>query len=299
MTENPSKREMLEEAGKRASTKQPDEIHLIPAPQHQWSNTSVIENICAALLNLGFADTGSYTVDVLPVALRFFLRSRENVYSVVYEHAKAGVWVNLVVLYENGSSMTFTTTGDRGLEQRPGHPIVHAPGTDAAQLHASVLAKAPRQGRKALSPQSIVSEFERAWAEGIRWRKEQGISVTEVASVMVSRSGQPARILRPDRIQYIAEQDGPPERGLKEEFVKHFVGYPGIEKAYLVYVRYDEMPEGSVALCLISETKDLKLAESIRNTFSTRFNKGQHLDIMFVSKTEAQRIDRVCRPFYP
>jgi hypothetical protein len=290
---------MLEDAARRASAKQPDEIHLIAAPQHAWSNPSAVEAFARAVFDLGFAEAGTFTIDALSVAIRFFLKAQENVYAAVYEHSKAGVWLNFVILYEIGTSMTFTTRQDRGMEQRPGHPIVHSPGASAAQLYAMVQDQAPPAGRKPLSEESIAGEFERAWAEGILWRKDRGgISVTEAASVLASRNGQPARILRPDRIQYIAEQDGVPERGLKEEFTKCFAQYPGVEKAYLVYLRYDEMPECSVALCLISKSKDLKLIEAIRRAFSALFSKTQHLDIMFVSLSEAQRIERVCPPFY-
>ena len=42
----------------------------------------------------------------------------------------------------------------------------------------------------------------------------------EAASVVLSRGGQPTRVVRPERIQYIAEQDGPPERQLKEALKK-------------------------------------------------------------------------------
>ena len=71
---------------------------------------------------LGFADAGIYTVDVLPVGLQFLLNSSERMYAVIYEHPKAGIWINFVVLFEDETSVTFTNTQDRGLEKRPGYP---------------------------------------------------------------------------------------------------------------------------------------------------------------------------------
>ena len=47
--------------------------------------------------------------------------------------------------------------------------------------------------RKALSASSIVAEFEHAWAEGVRSRKQRGFAAAEVASVLLSRDGQSAR----------------------------------------------------------------------------------------------------------
>jgi hypothetical protein len=298
MSDEPSRREILEAAAQRAIEKQPDEIHLIEARAHAWSNAAAVEGQASALRSLGFSDAGIYTIDPLGVAVRFFLKASDCMYSVVYEHPKAGVWLNFIVLYEDGSNITFTTTQDRGLEQRPGHPIVYLTGATPDRLYSLAVGKAPPKGRKPLSPESIVTEFEQAWTDGIRWKKNRGVSMTEVASVLISRGGRDARVLRPDRIQYISEQDGKPERELKARFVKEFAAYPALEKAYLVLVRYDEMPQGSVALCMVSSSKDMTLVDTIRKTFAGLFSVNSHLDILFVAASEAVRIEQVCKPFY-
>jgi hypothetical protein len=298
MSDGPDKRQILEAAAKRAIEKQPEEIHLIAAPKYAWSNAAAVEAHASTIVRLGFSDAGTYTIDPLGVAVRFFLKVSDRMYSVIYEHPKAGTWLNFVVLYEDGSNITFTTTQDRGLEQRPGHPIVHSPGATADNLYSIAVSKAPPNGRKPLSPESIVIEFEQAWAEGIRWKKDRGVSMTEVASLLFSRDGRDARILRPDRIQYIAEQDGTPERELKARFVKVFAAYPALEKAYLVFLRYDEAPQGSVALCLATSSKDMTLVDAIRKTFAELFSVNSHLDILFVAPSEAARVEQVCQPFY-
>lgn len=298
MTDEPDKRELLEAAARRAVEKQPDEIHLVAAPQHTWSNPAAIEAHASALGALGFADAGMYTIEPLAVALRFFLKSSDRMYATIYEHPKAGIWLNFVVLYEDGSNITFTTTQDRGIEQRPGRPIVHVPGAAAGQLYPIAVTKAPPNGRKPLTAESIVTEFEQVWAESVRWRKNRGISMTEVASVMLSRGGRDARMLRPERIQYIAEQDGDPERELKSRLTKVFEAYPALEKAYLVLVRYDEAPQGSVALCLVSRSKDPALFKAVSTAFASVFATHVHLDILFITPGEAARVEKVCRPFY-
>jgi type III secretion system (T3SS) SseB-like protein len=252
-----------------------------------------------ALHALGFIDAGIYTVDVLPVAIRFLLEATERTYAAIYEHPKAGVWINFVRLFEDGTSITFTNTQDRGLEKRPGHPTVHRPGATASQLYPVVHEQSPAGTRKQLSPSSIVSEFEQAWADGVRWRKSRGgISTTEVASVILSRGSQPTRVLRPDRIHYVAEQDGAAERDLKAALTTLFERGDGVEKAYLVFVKYDESPEGGVALGLVSSSKDLALVDGVRKIFASRFAPNAHLDILFVTTAEAARIGRVCAPFY-
>src|SRR5262249_28466764 len=153
-------------------------------------------------------------------------------YAAIYEHPKAGVWMNLVVLHEDGTSITFSTTRDRGLEKRPGHPIVYSPGATAEQIYSLAMRQSPtNETRKALSAPSVVSEFEKAWADGVRWRKSLGMSVAVVASVILSRDGRPARALRPNRIDFVAEQDGQPERELKASLTAIF-DQQSVEKAY-------------------------------------------------------------------
>lgn len=298
MSKEPSQREQLEGAAKRVIAKQPDEIHLVADPRHTWSNPGVIETHTRDFLNLGFSDAGTYMIQELSTAVRFALKTSDRMYGTIYDHPKAGIWLNLVVLYDDGSIITFATTPDRGLEQRPGHPIVHAPGATAEQLYSIALSKAPPNGRKPLAAESVLKEFAAAWTDGIRWRKSRGMSSTEVASVVLSRCGRDARILRPDRIQYIAEQDGEPERKLKQRFLTVFSGFPPLEKAYLVVVRYDEIPDLSVALCLLTTKKDAALLDGVRKMFASVFSSSVHMDILFVGPNEADRIEKVCRPFY-
>jgi hypothetical protein len=271
----------------------------VAAPQHTWVNVAAIDAHATGFASLGFTDAATYTVDSLPVAIRFFLKDSDRMYATIYEHPKAGVWINIVILFEDGTSITFTNTQDRGLEKRLGHPIVYSAGASAAQLHAIALARCPSGERKPLSPSLIVSEFEKVWADGVRWRKERGgISRMEAASLILSRGAEPTRILRPTRVEYLREQDGPSERTFKSELCKLFEKDSGIEKAYLATVRYDESPETPVALCLVSNTNDLKVIEDIRRVFKNLFKPNQHLDILRIQPTEVSRIEQNCPPFY-
>src|SRR6185312_15645861 len=95
---------------------------------------------------------------------------------------------------------------------------------EAARASASSLAKV-------LTPASIVFEFERAWQEGVEWRKNRGISALEVASVLLSRDGRDARALRADRIHFVGEQDGGPERELKKRLMRVFEKHGPVGKA--------------------------------------------------------------------
>src|SRR5207244_2378870 len=43
MSDESNKYKLLRQAAKRATQKQPDEIHLIPAPNHRWTNPAAIK----------------------------------------------------------------------------------------------------------------------------------------------------------------------------------------------------------------------------------------------------------------
>jgi len=292
------KREEIEAASQRAIARQPDEIHLIPAPDHEWSNRSAVETYVRPLLSLGFTDVGSFTVDVLTVAAQFLLKEPDNVYAVVYEHPKAGVWLNLVILYENGESMTLTSTADRGLEKRPGHPTLHAPGSSAEKLYAITRELLNQPQRKTLAASMIVEEFERAWAEGVKWRKDRGVSATEAVSVLLSRDGKKARMLRPNRIEFVAEQIGGPENELKKRLSEAFGGR-AVGSAYLARVRYDESPDFPVALCLRDASpNDEVLLSAIQRIVASVFQSSVQLDIIFITAADVSRIEAVCAAFY-
>src|SRR5262249_50668759 len=123
--EEASRREQLEAAGKRAAAKQPDEIHLSPAANPPWIDPAAVDSYARALRDLGFSEAGAFTIDVLPVTIRFLLKQSDRIYAAIYDHAKAGVWINLIILHPDGTSVTLSNTQDRGLEQRPGHPTLH------------------------------------------------------------------------------------------------------------------------------------------------------------------------------
>ncbi len=298
MSQEPPKRDQLEEAANRAIDKQPDEIHMIAAPDHAWTNQAAVNAYAQSLSALGFSDAGAFTIDVLPAATRFLLKKPDDVYAVIYEHPKAGVWLNLVILYENGGSMTLTTTPDRGLEKRPGHPTLHAPGATADELYAMTQKLLNEPKRKALMPSSIIGEFERAWADGVKWRKSRGMSATEAISILLSRDGKNVRALRPDRIEFVAEQSGDPERELKKRLAAFFATQ-AVAAAYLVRVHYDESPEYPVALCLRgASAKDAALVLGIQKVFAGVFRAGVHLDTIFVVPSDLPRLERVSKPFY-
>ncbi|HLW58730.1 MAG TPA: hypothetical protein VKV57_02265 [bacterium] len=101
------------------------------------------------------------------------------------------------------------------------------------------------------------------------------------------------------RVQFLAEQDGPPERILKAEFAKALSGIPHVLKAYLAVVRHNAGGGYDVALCLQSITgPDERLARKLSSIFARYFGAAQYLEILFLEGMQDQAVSRVARPFY-
>lgn len=116
----------------------------------------------------------------------------------------------------------------------------------------------------------------------------------------------------PHQVQFVGEQDGAPERELKERLA-HSLRPQGVRKAYLAVVSYEERkgpqnaagdgaaPAWNVALCLAlgDESADKQeIVQRASHDFAAMFGPTQHMDIIFLSDQQEAALNKVCRPFY-
>ena len=115
---------------------------------------------------------------------------------------------------------------------------------------------------------------------------------------MFRRSGPESRT--EPRIEFLGEQDGPPERELKVVLTAEFAGHAHVMRAYLARVGYHPDAVPAVALCIRSSGGgERELAGRIAARFAALFARGIPLDILFPSADQEADIQRVCAPFYP
>jgi len=96
-------------------------------------------------------------------------------------------------------------------------------------------------------------------------------------------------------IRFVGEQDGEPERLLKNALTAQFSGDATVTRAYLSRVEYED--GAHVALCLAAP-EDASLVERIGRCFASIFARQEHVDIVFVSPAQEMELQRVCTPFY-
>lgn len=111
-----------------------------------------------------------------------------------------------------------------------------------------------------------------------------------------SSSKHPQEIRVP-RVQFLGEQDGPPEQLLKDRLTELFQRDKSVHRAYLAKVSLGQ--QSGVALCLKTQFgADRGLAEKIGAIFGMVFNAHEHLDIMFLSDEQESELAKVCSPFF-
>ena len=132
---------------------------------------------------------GDYSIQEVPgVLVRFLMDKEKSVFACLYEHPKAGTWMELLSRYQDGTGATFTMMRERGIEHRPQNTVVHAPGAAPGELLDRMLRERPSRPLVELSAEKIVQLFEDAWREQIAWQKNRGgPSAKEVARVIVTR----------------------------------------------------------------------------------------------------------------
>ena len=178
-----------EDVGRRAVDKQPDHIHLTKRGPQAWAQPDAAGALALPLLENGFSDLGSYTVDELTdVLVRLMTDERNGMLGIVYEHSRAPHWVELVTRYVDGTVATFTTLRPTGLSPLPGYSTVYAPALDACALLHRALQERPKGAVTSITPANAVKIFENGYAEQIALRKRRGVSAQEVVRVATRKA---------------------------------------------------------------------------------------------------------------
>jgi hypothetical protein len=116
------------------------------------------------------------------------------------------------------------------------------------------------------------------------------------AAVQTTRSPEMVRV---QGIRFVREQEGVPERALKDALVKLFEADERIWKAFLAVVDHGPKTALSATLCLRTVMgPDKTLVAKIGDIFASQFHATQHLDILFVDGEQEADLARVCSPFY-
>lgn len=179
----------LKSIGQEAVDQQPDSIHLSRLTGPRWQNPEAVEKLEGPLRARQFSEIGDFAIGEMPqVTVRFLMNTADSVYACIYEHPKVGNWLELVSRYHDGTGATFSTTRERAMEHQPQDMVVHAPELSPDALYDRMLKERPKRPLVSLNASGLLQLFENAYREQIAWRRQRGVSATEVAKVIATRA---------------------------------------------------------------------------------------------------------------
>ena len=174
---------VLKNIGQTAMAKQPDWITLARVATPQWRNAAAIEEWTKPLLAGGFQDAGVFTVDKMPgVKVDILVKPADFVMANVYEHPKAGTWIELVTHYDNGDSATLTTMKNLGMTRPPWISSIFADKAPAMDLVRRLMKERRPGAMIEISPERAPKQFEEGYAKYMLWKKNAGLSSEEMAA---------------------------------------------------------------------------------------------------------------------
>lgn len=113
------------------------------------------------------------------------------------------------------------------------------------------------------------------------------------------RSARSPETVHAQEIRFIGEQDGIPERTLKENLRNLFASDERVWKAYLARIDFGPGTPIGVTLCLRTVMgPDIELVARVGKLFAPLFRGREALDILFVDGEQENDLTSVCKPFY-
>lgn len=167
-------RQFLEELGQSSAT--PAKVTLERMATATWSDAKAIGRTVEPLPDLGFEQVGTFQVaEIDGLQLQAWIQPKEDVTAVVYEHPQAGVWLDLVTRYADGTRWTYANTSQgSGVDHQPGHTVERFPGVDTRGLYQKHLADRDSKPREKADPATFVAVFEKAYSDEMEWRNSRG-----------------------------------------------------------------------------------------------------------------------------
>src|SRR5262249_12457554 len=128
------------------------------------------------LPKLGFTEAGTYQAqEVEGLGLQAWVNPPKGVTAIVYEHPQAGVWIDLVTHYEDGTRCTYANTAQGGgVEHSPGPSVDRSPNISTGKMYQKPRAGRPNKPLKPITADEFVAVFEKAYADEMDWRNSRG-----------------------------------------------------------------------------------------------------------------------------
>ncbi len=171
--------------GTKAIQAQPDWINLSRVSFPEWKDADGVKAMTRSLAAAGFVSAGIYTPDKMPgVLIDMLVKPADCLAAHVYDHPKAGSWIEIVTRYEDGSSATITTMAATGLAIPPFVNTIRAEKAPSDQLAARLVRERKPGAMKEVTAETVVREFEENYAKYMLWRKNTKVTQQELTKIV-------------------------------------------------------------------------------------------------------------------
>jgi hypothetical protein len=153
----------------------PFRIHVLPAPDISWTTEPAAIALSDQLCQLGFVEVGVFEIPEMPQAkIHGFVHEPTNVIARIY-NLKGKFWVDLSSYYEDGSSITYSTTDVGEKLPRPStQTVIRLSEFSLAQLHHRLVQDRPRGSLRSVGTENFVETVIDAHAAYQDWLAERG-----------------------------------------------------------------------------------------------------------------------------
>ncbi len=112
----------VREIGNLADSQSPARIHLAHRDAPEYAHPEEARKSLAQAEGAGFLKIGAFAIPEMPgLCLVSLVHGHKNLYAIVYDHPKVGVFSDIVAYYADESSLTASSMPLGGsLDQRPG-----------------------------------------------------------------------------------------------------------------------------------------------------------------------------------
>ncbi len=159
-----------------------DAIQLVASdrPFTKPASAQLIEELKAAR----FEDAGAFAVTPMrDVYVKLLVSPPESISANVYDHRVAGVWLELVTRYADGSTFSVSNREASGLAPLARHREEHIPGARAADLVARMRATRPQGEVIPVTAPDAARMFEQGYQTAMAERKGQSLTAAEINRV--------------------------------------------------------------------------------------------------------------------
>ncbi|MGE5113458.1 MAG: hypothetical protein ACM3JB_21550 [Acidobacteriaceae bacterium] len=178
-----AREKVFRDVARRAGDRVPDEIHMEPATMVLWKDQDKWREAYNRLEERGFRHAGNYRVVEIGVDVQFLINDQERALACIYNHPAAGVFMDIVTRYEDGSCVTFANRAASGLDQHPQLQNRFLGDVSPAELIERTLADRPQKPMREICEKELVPDFCRVWKEYKEWRNKRGTTAEEVERI--------------------------------------------------------------------------------------------------------------------